>query len=65
MSPGEAHRPSVTSVRLFELPLAFTLAYVFDVGPTGVFVSMMLAFSSLAVVSGVVFRRGTWKKKSV
>ncbi|MCH7489356.1 MAG: hypothetical protein IID05_01555 [Gemmatimonadetes bacterium] len=34
-------------------------------GPSGVFLAMTLAFSSLAVVSAAVFRRGKWKKKVV
>lgn len=50
---------------LFELPLAYTLAYVAGLGPTGVFVAMTVAFSALAVVSAVVFRRGRWKLKKV
>jgi putative MATE family efflux protein len=50
---------------LFELPVAATLAWVLGWGPTGVFVAMTLAFSTLAVVSGVLFRRGKWKEKVV
>jgi len=34
-------------------------------GPRGVFVAMMIAFSTLAVVSALVFRRGTWKTRMV
>jgi Na+-driven multidrug efflux pump len=34
-------------------------------GPRGVFISMMVAFSTLAVVSAAVFRRGRWKRKVV
>jgi len=30
-----------------------------------VFVAMMVAFSTLAVVSAAVFRRGHWKQKAV
>jgi hypothetical protein len=30
-------------------------------GPFGVFVAMTVAFSTLAVVSAVLFRRGRWK----
>jgi Na+-driven multidrug efflux pump len=50
---------------LFEIPLGWFLAMTLGFGPTGIFVAMMLAFSSVAVVSGVVFRRGRWKEASV
>ena len=50
---------------LFEIPLAYTLAYRFDMGPDGVFWAITLAFSLLAVASGILFRRGKWKLKMV
>jgi hypothetical protein len=34
-------------------------------GPFGVFVAMTIAFSTLAVVSAAVFRKGRWKKSVV
>jgi Na+-driven multidrug efflux pump len=49
----------------FELPLGWTLAFPLGLGPTGIFMAMMLAFSSLAVVSGIWFKRGTWKLAAV
>jgi putative MATE family efflux protein len=49
----------------FEIPLAYLLAHTFGFGPTGAFWAITIAFSSLAVVSGLVFRRGTWKAKRV
>ena len=50
---------------IFEIPLAYTLAYRFDMGPNGVFWAITLAFSVLAVASGLMFKRGTWKLKTV
>jgi putative MATE family efflux protein len=50
---------------IFEIPLAYTLAYRFEMGPDGVFWAITLAFSLLAVASGVLFRRGKWKLKVV
>jgi putative MATE family efflux protein len=50
---------------LFEIPLAYTLAYHFEMGPAGVFWSITLAFSVLAIASGVLFKRGSWKLKKV
>jgi putative MATE family efflux protein len=50
---------------LLELPLAWVLAYPGGFGPSGVFIAVSLAFSALAVVSGVLFRQGWWKMKRV
>lgn len=50
---------------LFELPLAYVLAIVMGYGPTGVFVAITIAFSLLAVVSALMFRRGRWKTRVV
>ena len=50
---------------LFEIPLAYVLARPLGFGPQGVFASLALAFSLLAVLSAVIFRRGRWKTKRV
>jgi putative MATE family efflux protein len=50
---------------LFEIPLAWALAHPVGMGPQGVFVAIAVAFSVLAVVSGLVFRRGRWKTRVV
>jgi Na+-driven multidrug efflux pump len=34
-------------------------------GPRGVYWAIMIAFSTLAVAAGAVFRRGRWKLKEV
>lgn len=47
---------------LWEIPLAWFLSHVLGWGPRGAFVAVLVAFSTLAVVSAVLFRRGTWKK---
>lgn len=49
----------------WELPLAWLLAYPGGFGPTGVFIAVSVAFSTLALVSAWVFRTGTWKTKRV
>jgi len=50
---------------LWEIPLAYVLAVVLKLGPRGVFIAITIAFSTLAVVSAAVFRRGHWKRKVV
>lgn len=48
---------------LWEVPLAWILAKHFEWGPSGVYASIAVAFSTLAVASGVLFRRGGWKTR--
>lgn len=50
---------------LFEIPLAYISAQGFELGPQGVFWAITMAFSLLAVVSALLFRRGKWKLKEV
>ncbi|MFL6211366.1 MAG: MATE family efflux transporter [Pyrinomonadaceae bacterium] len=50
---------------LWEIPLAYVLAFHTTLGPRGIFLAITLAFSTLAVVSAVLFKRGTWKAKVV
>lgn len=50
---------------MFEIPLAYVLANHYGFGPRGVFWSMTLAFSMLAIVSALLFKRGKWKLKTV
>jgi putative MATE family efflux protein len=50
---------------LWQIPLAWLLAIHFEMGPQGVFIAMTVAFSTLAVVSGVIFRQGWWKTRKV
>jgi putative MATE family efflux protein len=45
----------------FEIPLAYFLAVTSKLGPLGVFIALTAAFSMLAVVSILLFRRGRWK----
>ncbi|MGQ0734184.1 MAG: MATE family efflux transporter [Acidobacteriota bacterium] len=46
---------------LFEIPLAWLLAIRVGLGPSGVYMAVMVAFSTLAVVSAIVFKQGRWK----
>ncbi len=50
---------------IFEIPLAYFLSYHFNFGPSGVFWAITIAFSMLAVVSAILFKRGKWKLKEV
>ncbi|HWC73803.1 MAG TPA: MATE family efflux transporter [Gemmatimonadales bacterium] len=50
---------------LWEIPLAWLLARRFGLGPQGVAWAVTIAFSTLAVASAVLFRRGRWKTQRV
>ena len=50
---------------VWEIPLAWVLARHFNLGPQGVAWAVTIAFSTLAVASAVLFRRGRWKLKTV
>jgi putative MATE family efflux protein len=65
---GDTWTPTIINLFVFwlwEIPLAYVLSVKAGMGPRGVFVSMMIAFSTLAVVSAAVFRLGRWKKKVI
>ena len=67
-SAGDTNTPTVINLFVFwlwEIPLAYVLAIVLGLGPRGVFLAVMIAFSTLAVVSGVIFRRGRWKTRKL
>jgi len=50
---------------LWEIPLAYVLALPAGFGPNGVYIAVAVAFSTLAVASAVLFRRGRWKVRRV
>ncbi|MCI0432431.1 MAG: MATE family efflux transporter [Gemmatimonadetes bacterium] len=61
---GDAWTPTFLNLFCFwlvELPLAWFLAYRLGLGPDGVFGAITIAFSSLAVLAGWLFRKGRWK----
>jgi putative MATE family efflux protein len=65
---GDTRTPTVINLFVFwlwEIPLAYALAFYVGLGPHGVFLAVTVAFSTLAVVSALVFRRGRWKTRRV
>jgi putative MATE family efflux protein len=65
---GDAWTPTWINVGCFwvwQMPLAYVLAISLGMGPTGVYWAVTIAFSTLAVVSAVIFRRGRWKLERV
>ncbi len=65
---GDTWTPTVLNLLCFwlwEIPLAWGLSFEAGLGPTGVFVAITVAFSTLAVASAWMFRRGRWKTVAV
>lgn len=50
---------------MLQIPLAYLLAKYFELGPTGVFIAIPAAETSMTVASYFIFRRGKWKLKKV
>ena len=50
---------------MLQIPLAYWMATILELGPTGVFLAITLAESFIAVVGIMVFRKGGWKTKAV
>ena len=64
---GDTWTPTLLNVGVFwvlEIPLAWWLSHT-GLGARGVFMALTIAYSVLAVCSGLLFRRGTWKAKEV
>jgi Na+-driven multidrug efflux pump len=65
---GDTLTPTIINVFCFwlwEIPIAYAFAQSLNLGPTGVFASIAIAYSTMAVVSGVWFRKGGWRQKRV
>jgi putative MATE family efflux protein len=65
---GDSLTPTWLNVICFwamEIPMAYLLAITFGLGPLGVFASVAICESVLAILSAVVFQRGRWKQVRV
>ncbi|MFO7820764.1 MAG: MATE family efflux transporter, partial [Lentisphaeria bacterium] len=65
---GDTFTPILLNVIAFwiiEIPLAWVLTYVADMGVTGVCYAILVAESALALMAMVIFKRGKWKLKQV
>lgn len=50
---------------LFQIPLAYTLAIGFHLGPLGAFLAIPIAETAIAIAAYIVFKRGRWKEIKV
>jgi putative MATE family efflux protein len=65
---GDTRTPTIINLFVFwlwEIPLGYALAYWLGLGPRGVFIAITVAFTTLSLISALVFRRGRWKTREV
>jgi putative MATE family efflux protein len=65
---GDTWTPTVINLFVFwlwEIPLAWWLSSRASLGARGVFMALTIAYSTLAIVSAVIFKRGAWKRMRV
>jgi putative MATE family efflux protein len=65
---GDTRTPTLINIVclwLWEIPLAWVLSHPAGLGPTGVFIAVTVAFTTMAVISTVLFHRGSWKTRRV
>jgi Na+-driven multidrug efflux pump len=65
---GDTFTPTILNLVSFwlcQIPLGWLLAFHTSLGPNGVFVSVLVSDSVLALLSIVWFRRGTWKQTKI
>lgn len=61
---GDTRTPTILNFFafwMFQIPLAYALAIIWDLGPLGTYLAIVIAESALAVVSIMIFRQGKWK----
>lgn len=62
---GDTKTPTIINIVgfwLFQIPVAFLLTHYWELGPQGVFISIVSAELLITLISTIVFIRGKWKK---
>ena len=65
---GDTRTPTIMNIIcywLVEFPLAYLLGIYFGIGPAGIFLAIAISVVLLAIMSIIVFRKGTWKTYQV
>ena len=65
---GDTFTPTVVNIFgywLFQIPVAYVLAFRTSLGPTGVFAAIPIAETAIAIMGVILFRQGRWKKKQI
>ena len=65
---GDTWTPTIINLFgfwVFQIPLALVLAKTLALGPTGVFIAIPVAETSITITAYVLFRKGKWKKVKI
>ena len=65
---GDTWTPTIINLFgfwVFQIPLALLLAKTFALGPTGVFIAIPVAETSITIVAYILFRKGKWKRVKI
>jgi putative MATE family efflux protein len=65
---GDTRTPTIVNFFaywLLEIPVAYVLAVPMGLQSKGAFLSILIAESSIAIVSAILFRRGKWKEQRI
>ncbi len=65
---GDTWTPTIINLFVFwfwEIPLAWFLSTRTGLGAWGVFIALTVAYSTLAIISAILFKRGRWKGSKV
>jgi putative MATE family efflux protein len=65
---GDTKTPTLISLFCFwayQIPIAYLLAIPGRLGPTGVFLAIILSESTITIVAYLIFRRGKWKQTRI
>ena len=62
---GDTRTPTIINLFCFwafQIPMAYLLANVWGLGPSGVFLAILLAETAITITGFIAFRKGRWKK---
>ncbi len=65
---GDTKTPTLINIFgfwLFQIPLACLLALVFDLGPKGVFLAVLISEMGISIAGFFIFRKGKWKEVKI
>jgi putative MATE family efflux protein len=65
---GDTRTPTIINLFCFwafQIPLAYLLSISLRLGPTGVFLAILLAETAVTTIGFIVFRKGRWKKVKI
>jgi len=65
---GDTFTPTMVNIFcywLFQIPIAYALAFSTSLGPNGAFAAIPIAETAIAIVGVTLFRQGRWKLKRI